>query len=77
MSLYAEYLNEIEERKKQGLSPKPIDGADLIKEVIAQIKDTSHEHRKDSLNFFIYNTIIVIMKIYFFIFNNRSWYKYF
>jgi aconitate hydratase 2/2-methylisocitrate dehydratase len=57
MSLYAEYLKEIEERKKLGLNPKPIDEAGLIKEIIAQIKDTSHEHRKDSLHFFIYNTI--------------------
>tara|TARA_R110001592_G_scaffold233140_1_gene490691 strand:+ start:12 stop:2807 length:2796 start_codon:yes stop_codon:yes gene_type:complete len=58
MSLYSEYLKEIEIRKKDlGLNPKPIDGADLLAEIIAQIKDTSNEHRKDSLNFFIYNTI--------------------
>lgn len=57
MSLYTDYLKEIEERKKQNLKPKPIDGAGLLKEVIAQIKDTANEHRKDSLHFFIYNTI--------------------
>ena len=58
MSLYSEYLKEIEVRKNDlGLNPKPIDGADLLAEIIAQIKDTSNEHRKDSLNFFIYNTI--------------------
>ncbi|MCP4915036.1 MAG: bifunctional aconitate hydratase 2/2-methylisocitrate dehydratase [Oligoflexia bacterium] len=57
MSLYTDYLKEIEERKTQGLNPKPIDGADLATEIINQIKDTSHEHRKDSLNFFIYNTL--------------------
>ena len=58
MSLYSEYLEEIEVRKKDlGLNPKPIDGADLLAEIIAQIKDTSNEHRKDSLNFFIYNTL--------------------
>jgi len=57
MSLYTDYLKEIEERKNQDLKPKPIDGAALTKEIIAQIKDTSHEHRKESLNFFIYNII--------------------
>ena len=54
---YPEYLKEIEERETQGLSPKPIDGADLIAEIIAQIKDTSNEHRKASLDFFIFNTL--------------------
>jgi aconitate hydratase 2/2-methylisocitrate dehydratase len=57
MSLYASYLQEIEERKEMGLHPKPIDGADLLSEIIAQIKDTNNAHRKDSLHFFIYNTL--------------------
>ncbi|MCB9191333.1 MAG: bifunctional aconitate hydratase 2/2-methylisocitrate dehydratase [Flavobacteriales bacterium] len=57
MSLYEDYLKEIEERKAQGLHAKPIDGAELLSEVIAQIKDTGNAHRKDSLNFFIYNTL--------------------
>ncbi len=57
MSRYSEYLEEIEERKKQNLDPKPIDSADLLSEVIAQIKDLNHEHRKDSLDFFIYNVL--------------------
>jgi len=57
MSRYTEYLKEIEERKKQGLHPKPIDGAALMSEVIAQIKDVHHTHRKDSLQFFIYNVL--------------------
>lgn len=57
MSLYIEYIEEIEERKGQGLHPKPIDGSELLAEIIAQIKDTGHEHRKDSLNFFIYNAL--------------------
>ncbi len=30
---------------------------DRLSEVIEQIKDPSHEHRKDSLNFFIYNVL--------------------
>ncbi|ETI58028.1 bifunctional aconitate hydratase 2/2-methylisocitrate dehydratase [Marinomonas profundimaris] len=57
MSLYSEYLQEIEIRKGQGLHPKPIDGGELLAEIIAQVKDTTHQHREDSLNFFIYNTI--------------------
>src|SRR6478735_9490996 len=57
MSLYTEYLKEIEERKGQGLHPKPIDGADLLSEIIAQIKDVNNANRADSLKFFIYNTI--------------------
>ncbi|MEM9262245.1 MAG: bifunctional aconitate hydratase 2/2-methylisocitrate dehydratase [Pseudomonadota bacterium] len=57
MSLYSEYLREIETREKDGLSPKPIDDGALVSELIAQIKDRDHEHRKDSLNFLIYNTL--------------------
>jgi len=57
MSRYIEYLKEIEERKGQELHPKPIDDAGLLSEVIAQIKDSGHEHREDSLNFFIYNVL--------------------
>jgi aconitate hydratase 2/2-methylisocitrate dehydratase len=57
MSLYADYLKEIEERKTQGLHPKPIDGGDLLSEIIEQIKDADNVHRKDSLQFFIYNTL--------------------
>ena len=58
MSLYAEYLKEIELRDKElGLHPKPIDSADLLAEIIEQIKDPAHEHRADSLKYFIYNTL--------------------
>lgn len=57
MSLYLEYLKEIEERKGQDLHPKPIDSADLLAEIIEQIKDTGNQYREDSLNFFIYNTL--------------------
>jgi len=55
--VFQDYLKEIEERKEQGLHPKPIDGSELIIEIISQIKDSGNEHRKDSLNFFIYNTL--------------------
>ena len=57
MSLYTQYIEEIETRKSEGLNPKPIDSADLLAEIIEQIKDTGHEHREDSLKFFIYNTL--------------------
>ena len=57
MNTYNDYLKEIEARKLQGLHPKPIDGAELLSEIIAQIKDVNNEHRKDSLNFFIYNVL--------------------
>jgi aconitate hydratase 2/2-methylisocitrate dehydratase len=51
-------MDEIETRKKDlGLHPKPIDSAELLSEIIAQIKDTGNEHREDSLKFFIYNTL--------------------
>lgn len=57
MSLYLDYLKEIEDRKGQGLHPKPIDDAALLSVVIDQIKDTNNQYRKESLNFFIYNTL--------------------
>ncbi|MFD2968856.1 bifunctional aconitate hydratase 2/2-methylisocitrate dehydratase [Sphingobacterium bambusae] len=57
MSTYNDYIQEIEERKQQGLHPKPIDGADLLSDIITQIKDSGNPYRADSLNFFIYNTL--------------------
>lgn len=57
MNIYQDYIQEIEERKNQGLHPKPIDSAELLSEIIAQIKDKVNEHRADSLKFFIYNTL--------------------
>ena len=57
MSLYDAYLENIETRKQQGLSPKPIDDGDLLAEIIAQIKQAGNPHRADSLTYFIYNTL--------------------
>lgn len=57
MDTYIDYLKEIDERKCQGLHPLPIDGEALLAEIIEQIKDSANEHRKDSLNFFIFNTL--------------------
>jgi len=57
LNLYQAYIKEIEERKGQGLSPKPIDDGELLGVIIDQIKDLDNEHRKASLNFFIYNAL--------------------
>jgi len=57
MSIYQEYIAEVEARKAQGLNPKPIDGAELVAAVIEQIKDPDHEHRADSLHYLIHNTL--------------------
>jgi len=57
MSLYSDYLSEIENRKNQGLHPKPIDDGALVEELITRIRDQGHAEREASLNFFIYNTL--------------------
>ncbi|NJX16612.1 bifunctional aconitate hydratase 2/2-methylisocitrate dehydratase [Tamlana crocina] len=57
MNIYDDYIKEIEERKAQGLHPKPIESADLLAEIIEQIKDAGNANRADSLKFFIYNTV--------------------
>ncbi|MEM9710300.1 MAG: bifunctional aconitate hydratase 2/2-methylisocitrate dehydratase [Pseudomonadota bacterium] len=57
MGLYADYLTEIETRKADGLNPKPIDDGALVAELITQIEDPGHPHRKASLDFLIYNTL--------------------
>ncbi|WP_274474408.1 bifunctional aconitate hydratase 2/2-methylisocitrate dehydratase [Mangrovimonas aestuarii] len=57
MNSYNEYIKEIEARKGQGLHPKPIESAELISEIIEQIKDAGNANREDSLKFFIYNVV--------------------
>ena len=57
MSLYKDYVNEIEERKLVGLHPKPIDDAELLNEIIDQIKDLNNPERQGSLQLFIYNVL--------------------
>ena len=57
MSYYTDYLNEIDNRKSQGLHPKPIEDGALVIELISNIRDDNSEHRDASLNFFIYNTL--------------------
>ena len=57
MSKYQDYLKEISERASEGLHPLPINGADLVSELVTQIKKEDHEYRKDSLHYFIYNVL--------------------
>ena len=60
MSFFTAYLDEIKDRKTQGLSPKPIEDSELALEVIAKIKDVKNEYneyREQSLEYFIYNTL--------------------
>lgn len=57
MSFYTAYLEEIEKRKDEGLNPKPIEDGMLLAEIIEQIRDSQHQHRNESLEFFIYNTL--------------------
>ncbi len=57
MNTYKDYIEQIADRKGQGLNPQPIDGAELLSEIINQIKDLNSEYRENSLNFFIYNVL--------------------
>ncbi len=57
MGLYEEYLEDIVERGKIGLNPKPIDNGGLINEIIANITEEKSKHRIKSLEFLIYNTM--------------------
>ena len=57
MSKYSEYIQEIDQRKIQGLNPTPIDSDVLTAEIIAQIKDVGNACREDSLHYLIYNTL--------------------
>ena len=57
MNTYEDYLKEIEERKENGLHPKPIDGDVLLLDIIKYINDKDSNYRKDCLHFFIYNVL--------------------
>ena len=57
MSRFSKYLDEIIEREKIGLSPKPIDSGELLKEIITNILDNKSKYHSQSLNFFIYNVL--------------------
>tara|TARA_B100000780_G_scaffold272667_1_gene235196 strand:- start:843 stop:3617 length:2775 start_codon:yes stop_codon:yes gene_type:complete len=57
MNIYNHYLKEIEIRKVQGLKPKPIDDAELLRDIIISIKDLDNANREKSINFFIFNVL--------------------
>ena len=61
MSLYIDYLSEIENRKREGLKPKPIEDGVLLKEIISQIKDPKNDHRKESINILIYKKYLFLI----------------
>jgi aconitate hydratase 2/2-methylisocitrate dehydratase len=50
MNIYQDYIKEIEERKTRGFI-QIFDSAELLSEIIAQIKDTGNADRADLLNF--------------------------
>ena len=54
---YIQYLEENKKRSNLGLSPKPIDSESLINEVITLVLDLDSKHRKDALEFLIYNVL--------------------
>ena len=57
MNAYDSYLQEIAERAETGLHPKPIDGAELVSEIIAIINEPSNPRREQAFEFLTYNTL--------------------
>ncbi|MCR9246097.1 MAG: bifunctional aconitate hydratase 2/2-methylisocitrate dehydratase [bacterium] len=57
MSAYTDYLDQIATRKGEGLNPKPIEDAELVEALIENIENSGSEHRKASIDFFVYNTL--------------------
>ncbi|MGB1631053.1 MAG: bifunctional aconitate hydratase 2/2-methylisocitrate dehydratase, partial [Acidimicrobiales bacterium] len=57
MTLYDEYLSESADRALHGLHPKPVDGADLLAEIVGHMEDADSEHRADCLDFFVFNVL--------------------
>ena len=55
MKKYEDYIIEIKDREDLKLQPKPIEEAELLSEIILQIKDLNNKYRDESINFFIYN----------------------
>ena len=57
MELIEKYFKEIEDRKSQGLSAKPIESERLVKELIQEIKSINSVNRTKALNLIIYNVL--------------------
>ena len=62
MSRFSRYLDEIKERKKIDLGPKPIDNGDLLKDIIINILDVKSKYHSQSL---IYEFLKCYKKIIF------------
>ena len=56
LELYEAYSQEIMERSKLGLGPKPIDQGNLLEEIINIILEPESPNRNDALKHFIFNT---------------------
>ena len=54
LGLYEAYLQEIIERSKLGLGPKPIDQGNLLEEIIDIILGPKSPNRDDAIKHFIY-----------------------
>ena len=57
MGLYEAYLQQIIERSKLGLGPKPIDQGNLLEEIINIILGPQSPKRNEAVKHFIYNTL--------------------
>jgi len=57
LELYDAYLQEIIERSKLGLGPKPIDQGNLLQEIIDIILEPEFPNRNDAVKYFIYNIL--------------------
>ncbi len=57
MSLYQDYIDEIEERKKKDLQPKPIDDGALTQEIVSIISNSKNDDREEALKLLIYNIL--------------------
>ena len=57
MKLIEKYFKEIEDRKSQDLSAKPIESERLVKELIQEIRSINSVNRIKALNLIIYNVL--------------------
>ena len=55
MNEYKKYIIENNQRKIDGLHPKPIESGALLKQIIKQIINLEHKNRQESIKFLIYN----------------------
>jgi aconitate hydratase 2/2-methylisocitrate dehydratase len=61
MNIYNDYLQKSKNEKVRDL--KPIDGAELLSEIIAQIKDSDNADREGSLKFLLIITVQELLQL--------------